>query len=137
MAKKRIQLHKLVQQAERLGQRNPLRARKSQLESIYDSINRAVFNGVLERPRFILRSQDSNKWDCWGEIEIGYRGHRHGPRRTFAIRFARKFPNMKFMINTVAHEMVHQWEWERNGRCDHGQNFYAWNERLSNRGLRL
>lgn len=134
---KRVQLHKLVQQAERLGRRNPLRARKPQLESIYDSINRAVFNGVLQRPKFILTTYRNNKWDFWGEIEVGYKRSRWGDRKTFAIRFARDFPNMKMMINTVAHEMVHQWEWERHGRCDHGQNFHAWNERLINRGIRL
>jgi DNA topoisomerase VI subunit B len=129
----RIQLHKLVQQAERLGRRHPIRSQHAQLASIYDSINRAVFSGTLQRPRIRL----SSSREFWGEIEVGYRGHRHGPRHTLCMRFARQFPSMKTMINTVAHEMVHQWEWERNNNLTHGQAFYAWNERLANRGLRL
>lgn len=129
----RIQLHKLVQQAERLGRRHRIRPRHDQLERIYDSINRAVFAGALERPPIRL----SSSREYWGEIEVGCRGHRHGPRHTLCMRFAREFPSMKTMINTVAHEMVHQWEWERNNNLTHGQAFYAWNDRLSNRGLRL
>lgn len=129
----RVQLHKLVQQAERLGSRTPIRPRHAQLQSIYDSINRAVFAGALSRPRIKLSSNP----DFWGEIEVGYRTNRWGDRRTFCMRFARQFPSMKYMINTVAHEMVHQWEWERNSNITHGQAFYAWNDRLANRGLRL
>lgn len=130
---RRVQLHKLVQQAERLGRRHPVRPRHSQIENIYDSINRAVFAGALERPRIRL----SSSGEFWGEIEVGCQGHRHGPRHTLCMRFAREFPSMKTLINTVAHEMVHQWEWERNSNLTHGQAFYAWNDRLANRGLRL
>ncbi len=130
---RKVQLHKLVQQADRLGGRHPVRPRHAQLESIYDSINRAVFAGTLERPKIRL---SSSKY-FWGEIEVGYRVHRHGARHTLCMRFVRQFPSMKSMINTVAHEMVHQWEWERNNNLTHGQAFYAWNDRLSNRGLRL
>ena len=130
---KRVQLHKLVQQADKLGRRHPIRAQKTQLQSIYDSINRAVFNSALSRPRFIIRANDQ----YWGEITVGYRHNRRADRITFYIRFERHFPSMKKLINTVAHEMVHQWEWERNSNLTHGQAFYAWNDRLSNRGLRL
>lgn len=130
---KRIQLHQWVRQAERWGRRKPIRVKRSTLENIYDSINRAVFGSALRRPRIIL----AHTQEYWGEIEVGARGNQYGPRQTFCIRFAREFPNMKMVINTVAHEMVHQWEWERNSNITHGQAFYAWNERLANRGLRL
>lgn len=130
---KRVQLHQWVKQAERWGRRQPIRVKRSTLEHIYDSINRAVFGGALKRPRIIL----SHTREYWGEIEVGNRGNQYGPRHTFCIRFAREWPNMKLVINTVAHEMVHQWEWERNANATHGQAFYAWNDRLANRGLRL
>jgi len=130
---KRVQLHKLVQQAERLGSHNPIRPCRAQLESIYDSINRAVFAGALNRPKFKLSSDPS----FWGEIEVGHKINRWGERQTICIRFAREFPSMKSMINTMAHEMVHQWEWERNDNFTHGQAFYAWNERLADRGLKI
>lgn len=132
MARK-VQLHKLVRQAEKLGKKHPIRSNIAQLESIYDSINRAIFNGVLVRPKFIIRKTEK----FWGEVEVGHRSSRHGPRRTYVIRFNQYFPSMKFMINTVAHEMVHQWEWEKYGNHKHNKSFYAWNERLSLRGLRL
>ena len=129
----RQQLSRLVRQAESLGYRNPVRADHRMVSQIYESINRAVFGSALKRPKLIIGTYP----DMWGECQGHHRGHRHGETYTKCIRINRDWPNMKKLINVIAHEMVHQWEWERLGVMTHGINFWAWQERLNNRGLRL
>ena len=129
----KLQLSRLVRQAESMGNRQPIRANRRMVAQIYDSINRAVFGGALKRPRLVLGRYN----DMWGECDGARRGHRHGEPYTKCIRINRDWPNMKKLINVIAHEMVHQWEWERLGTMTHGQNFWAWQERLENRGLKL
>jgi len=129
----RQQLSRLVKQADSLGYRTPVRASHQMVIQIYDSINRAVFGSSLTRPRLIINDYP----DMWGECRGARRGHRHGEHYVKCIRINRNWPNMKKLINVVAHEMVHQWEWERLGSMDHGANFWSWQERLNNRGLKL
>lgn len=129
----RQQLSRLVRQAESMGYHSPVRANHDMAAQIYDSINRAVFAGVLERPRLVI----NNYKDMWGECEGAKRGSRHGPCYVKCIRINRDWPNMKKLINVLAHEMIHQWEWERLGTMTHGLSFYAWQDRLANRGLQL
>jgi hypothetical protein len=130
---KRQQLNRLVRQAKSMGYRNPVHANRNMVAQIYDSINRAVFGGVLKRPQIILGTYP----DMWGECEGLHRAHRHGETYTKCIRVNRHWPNMKKLINVIAHEMVHQWEWERLGTMTHGNSFWAWQERMANRGVRL
>ena len=61
----------------------------------------------------------------------------HGEPYTKCIRINRDWPNLKKLINVMAHEMVHQWEWEKMGTMAHGAAFWSWQERLGNRGLKL
>ena len=129
----RQQLSRLVRQAENMGYRNPVHANHAMVAQIYDSINRAVFGSALKRPQIILGTYA----DMWGECEGFHRDHRHGETYTKCIRVNRHWPNMKKLINVIAHEMVHQWEWERLGTMTHGNSFWAWQERMANRGVRL
>lgn len=129
----RLQLNRLVRQAERMGHRNPMQATHEMVAQIYDSINRAVFGGVLKRPPLVIHAYP----DMWGECHGCRRGHRFGPHYTKCIRINRDWPNMKKLINVIAHEMIHQWEWENLGHMTHGASFWSWQERLNNRGLKL
>lgn len=129
----RQQLSRLVREAENMGNRNPVRATHVMVSQIYDSINRAVFGGVLKRPRLIINSYP----DMWGECQGSRRRCGHGEHFVKCIRINRDWPNMKKLINVIAHEMVHQWEWERQGTMGHGAAFWGWQERLGNRGLKL
>jgi len=129
----RQQLSRLVRQAESMGTRNPVRVSHGMAVTIYESINRAVFGGALQRPRLIINTYH----DMWGECHGSRRRCGHGEHFVKCIRINRDWPNMKKLINVIAHEMVHQWEWERLGTMGHGTVFWSWQERLSNRGLRL
>jgi hypothetical protein len=132
----KLQLHRLVETASKQGRNAPIVVTKEMVEDIYDAINRAVFNGVLERPKIVVR--DYTKRGMWGECEGWQRGSRWGPHYTVVIRIEKHFPNLKKLIAAVAHEMVHQWEWDKCGVMTHGTStFFLWEERLRYKGIRL
>lgn len=131
-----IQLHKLVNVAAKQGRNTPLVVQKEMVENIYTAVNNAVFNGVLTMPKIVVR--DYTKKNFWGECEGWQRGSRWGEHYTVVIRIEKHFPNLKKLIATVAHEMVHQYEWEYYGVMTHGTTtFFAWEEKLRSKGIRL
>jgi len=132
----KIQLHRLVETAARHGRASPVVATVARVEQIYDAINNSVFGGVLTRPKIVVRDYSKNY--MWGECEGMSRVNQWGPKYTKAIRIEKKFPNLKKLIDTIAHEMVHQYEWEHYGVMTHGTTtFFAWEERCRARGIRL
>ena len=42
-----------------------------------------------------------------------------------------RFINKNEFLFTLAHEMVHQWQWMHLYRSDHGQSFWKWEKRLA------
>jgi hypothetical protein len=131
-----IQLHKLVNVAAKQGRNTPLVVQKEMVENIYTAVNNAVFNGVLTMPKIVVR--DYTKKNFWGECEGWQRGSRWGKHYTVVIRIEKHFPNLKKLIAAVAHEMVHQYEWEYHGVMTHGTTtFFAWEEKLRSKGIRL
>lgn len=131
-----IQLHKLVNVAAKQSRNTPLVVQKEMVENIYTAVNNAVFNGVLTMPKIVVR--DYTKKNFWGECEGWQRGSRWGEHYTVVIRIEKHFPNLKKLIATVAHEMVHQYEWEFHGVMTHGTTtFFAWEEKLRSKGIRL
>lgn len=133
---KRLQLSYFMREAEKQGRKSPVRVTQEQVEAIYTSINNAVFGGVLVMPKIIVR--DYKKRQIWGECEGWQRAHRWGPPYTKVIRIQRHFPNLKTLIKVVAHEMVHQYEWDFYNVMTHGQTtFFAWEEKLRSKGIRL
>jgi len=85
-----------------------------------------------------LMVQDRSDWDFWGECEGKQQGHRNGPYYTKAIRLQRKHSTPKKFIDTMAHEMCHQYEWEIiGGEMSHGKTFYMWKDKLAEKGIPL
>ena len=41
------------------------------------------------------------------------------------------FENKSYFIFTLAHEMVHQWQWMHLYKTDHGQTLMKWKEKLN------
>lgn len=131
-----LQLKALVKHANNLGHYAPVHVTKGMVEGIYDALNRSVFSGALTRPKIVVR--DYSKKQFWGECEGWQRGSRWGEHYTKVIRIERNFPNLKKLIQVVAHEMVHQWEWEYHGVMTHGEKtFLCWKEDLKYYGIRL
>ena len=127
---KRLPLSVLVRKAEQFDKTNQFVANHEHARIIWEALNHAVFNGVLEFPEKII-IQDRKKWDFWGECEGWQRGHRYGPHYTKAIRLQKTYLDPKRFIDVMAHEMVHQYEWDiLNKSMTHRQSFFMWREQL-------
>jgi hypothetical protein len=111
----------------------------------YNLINRYIFDNKLYRPT--IRTGRVNH--SWG-ICHWFNGERKWG--TFCdIWLADKWFCQQWFINVLAHEMVHQWQWdvyrfeylERSGRdinyhsSGHGPSFYQWREKFEHYGLNL
>jgi len=131
----KLQLNTLVKYADKQGNKSPTVVTADMVISIYNAVNNAVFNGMLTMPKIVVRSY--TKRGIWGECEGWQRGSRWGKHYTVVIRIEKQFPNIKKLIRVVAHEMVHQYEWDYQGVMTHGATFFAWEERLKSKGIRL
>lgn len=137
---KRLPLCVLLQQASVSTQ--ALKASKKEFVATHDyaqqmwsALNHAVFGGVLKPTKFII--QERKKWTFWGECEGWQESNRWGAHYTKCIRLRRRWPHPKKFIAAMAHEMVHQYEWERQGVMTHGKTFFAWKEKLAEKGITL
>ena len=43
----------------------------------------------------------------------------------------KKFFNKNEFLYTLAHEMIHQWQWMNLYKSDHGESFWKWKSRLA------
>ena len=59
-------------------------------------------------------SHEDNNGSIYGELSISDR-----------------FINKNEFLYTLAHEMVHQWQWMNLYTSNHGQSFWKWKNRLS------
>ena len=133
---RRMQLSMLLRHAVEMGQQNPYLACRKDAKVIWESLNRAIFYGQLSFPKSIsVRNYKTVDW--WGECEGRHNGSRCGPNYTRIIRLQSHWPNKKKFITVLAHEMVHQWEWEKLGTMSHGKDFFSWQEKLNDKGIAL
>lgn len=111
----------------------------------YHLINRYVFDYQLRRPHLyqgILRK-------AWGLCSWEYNQQLSGSWCTISI--SDKWFCQQWFMNTLAHEMVHQYQWDHyrwehreiHGRemylnsGGHGPSFFEWRDRFTHYGLNL
>jgi len=111
----------------------------------YDLINRYVFDGVLHKPNL---TQGTIK-QCWGFCS--WEPEEQNSGSWCQIKVSDKWFCTQWFMNTLAHEMVHQYQWDihrwehlnTHGRDiyqkskGHGPSFHAWRERFIHYGLFL
>ncbi len=95
---------------------------------MFRNINKQVFNNELSMPNFRLVYSK----DYWGMCV----GNFEDPARC-TIHMNKSFLSKRLFIDTMAHEMVHQWEWLNNDNMTHGPQFFLWREELSKFGIHL
>jgi len=106
----------------------------------YKLLNRHIFENQLTPTRIKLIGMR----DCWGYCSNqGSAGDVHASE----IHLARRFPCVQFFIAVVAHEMIHQYQWEietpiRRNRglrpCwGHGDSFFRWKNKFKKLGIPL
>jgi len=109
----------------------------------YNIINRYIFDNQLTKP-VIYQGQLKRTWgSCHWLPQQPSGSHCH-------IRLSDKWFCPQWFMNVLAHEMVHQWQWdvhrfelESEGRKiyessgAHGPSFFAWRDRFEYYGLNL
>lgn len=109
---------------------------------VYELINYEVFGYELYKPRLEIQSHCRKYWGmCMGETYRDYTGSH------CRIRMMDKFFCPQWFVTTLAHEMVHQYQWDilgperqENGKdwlMSHGPSFFQFREHLEWHGISL
>jgi hypothetical protein len=111
------------------------RPKLREIKAIFRCINREVFYGQLKLPKFEIKAMRG----AWGACE-GKSGVRYKTRSNCVIHLNDRWYCRQWLINTLAHEMVHQYQWDiysririQNGQppiMSHGPSFYIWRKKL-------
>lgn len=131
--------------------RLPFRPQTWEVDAAYKALNRSIFDNVLTMPAIEISSLKK----CWGTCcwhSIRQRRSSWGKPGTWcSINLMDKWFCPQWFLTTLAHEMVHQYQWdhyrwdfeEEHGRAmftdsgAHGPSFYAWRDSLAEWGISL
>jgi hypothetical protein len=131
--------------------RLPFRPEPEQVGQLYRVINRNIFDNQLTQPEIFLGTI-KNAWGRCNWMENRQRRSSWGKPGTWCqIELYDKWFSPQWFCNTLAHEMVHQWQWdiyrwehqEQHGRKmyddsgAHGPSFHYWRECFESWGLSL
>jgi len=95
---------------------------------VWTNINRNVFNGELKMPSFRLIYTKAFWGECQGVLD---------DPTSVKMKINKSFLSKRLFINTMAHEMVHQWEWLTNEDMTHGPQFFLWRNELEKFNITL
>ena len=95
---------------------------------IFRNINRNVFNDELSMPKFRLVTSADFWGECAGSLDDS---------GLCTIKLNKIFPSKRLFIVTMAHEMVHQWEWLNYESMSHGKTFFVWRNELKKYNIPL
>ncbi len=118
------------------------RPKMREVKAIYRLINRTVFYNSLPMPTIVLR----RLYDAVGMCE-GKEGPIRKTKSHCIIHLADRYYCRQWFISTLAHEMVHQYQWDiysnirvKRGltrHMSHGPSFYIWRKKLKKHGIGL
>ncbi len=111
----------------------------------YNAINRYVFDGILQMPQLT----QGRLTKCWGLCF--WEEAKQNSGSWVRIKISDKWFCPQWFMNTLAHEMIHQYQWDvyrwdhitEHGRDiyqksgAHGPSFYAWRDRFEHYDLHL
>ena len=120
--------------------RKGYRPSRRQARYYYDLINQHIFKNKLVPTRIKI----SRMRECWGYCD-DCGSDSYDPKTL--IRLTDKFPCLQFFIAVLAHEMIHQYQWEVEGprrmtrglryRFGHGKSFFRWRAKFNKFGIPL
>ena len=129
----------------------PFRPSTYEVDALYNSINRHIFDNVLTEPEILLGQWPQVWGSCSWEEKRQRRGS-HGKLGTWCrMRLSDKWYSPQWFCAILAHEMVHQYQWDIDrwiyrdemGRdpCQrsgaHGPSFHEWKPALEELGIPL
>lgn len=112
-------------------------------------INKEIFQSKLAKPRITVSQKKQVYGQCvanWDSRIIGRKGEwnqkkipYHNPTMHYLIEMHHKFPTWQVYIETLAHEMVHLYQFSiiNDATANHNNSFYAWKNRFKKFGLSL
>ena len=111
------------------------RPTQADVSHVYEELNRTVFRNELIVPKIHLKSHRQKYWGmCIGNTTVDTRG------TMCEIELMDKFFCPQWMVTTLAHEMVHQYQWDIIGPTrskkgydylmSHGPSFFLFREKL-------
>lgn len=115
----------------------------------YTRINLVVFRNELIVPfdRIEVRPRIYVWGDYTGYVvdnkKTHYEKHVFGEGLSCTLRMTNKFPNKKFFVQILAHEMVHHYQFTReepffqSKNISHGKSFWKWKPTFEKHGLNL
>lgn len=119
------------------------RPTKAEAVRVYKLINETIFNNQLSLPAIELKSNCRKYWGmCYGEHSpIKYRKTR------CRIRLMDKFYCRQWFILILAHELIHQYQWDIIGperenigkkrMLSHGPSFFQFRDKFIEHGIPL
>ena len=122
------------------------RPKNSDVIYAYNIINRHVFDNQLRRPDIYIKSHLRKIWGC-----CVWMSHKQYTGSHCVIQLSDKYFCEQWFMNVLAHEMVHQWQWDvyrwdheeyferkmYRASGAHGPSFFAWKDRFAALGLNL
>jgi hypothetical protein len=122
----RTKLFRMVQQFDEYDCK--FRPTIADCREVFRNINKQVFNNELKMPHFRLVYSGAFWGECTGDIN---------DQSKCIIKMNKSFLSKRLFVYTMAHEMVHQWEWLTNENMTHGPQFFLWRDELAKFGIVL
>lgn len=122
----RTKLFRMVQQFDEYDCK--FRPTIADCREVFRNINKQVFNNELKMPHFRLVYSGAFWGECTGDIN---------DQSKCMIKMNKSFLSKRLFVYTMAHEMVHQWEWLTNENMTHGPQFFLWRDELAKFGIVL
>lgn len=109
-----------------IQKRKLYRPKLSEVKQIYDILNRYVFDNQLVRPPIQIGVYKKYWGLCLGHEKFQRKG-------TYCkIKLVDKWYCVQWLVTTLAHEMVHQYEWDVLRKpMTHRQSFFIWKSKLA------
>jgi len=112
-------------------------------KALYRLINATIFNDRLSMPKIHVKPRLREMWgQCYGADTL----YDNGKSRC-VILLSERWYCRQWLIMALAHEMVHQWQWDiyskkrmRQGLdpiMSHGPSFHMWKKKLHKHGIPL
>lgn len=131
--------------------RLPFRPCPEEVDALYRALNKHIFDNQLTQPEIVIGSLKK----CWGRcswMDTKQRRGSWGKSGTWCnIHLMDKWISPQWFCTTLAHEMVHQWQWDiyrwehirEFGRemfwdsGGHGPSFHLWRGDMAQWGISL
>jgi hypothetical protein len=117
------------------------RTTKDEVIQYFHLLNNGIFEGKMYIPEFEIKKHCRNYWGyCFG--------YNHEPDKSnVTIILSDRWYCRQWLITTLAHEMVHQYQWDILGKervarglqplLSHGPTFFNFRDKLKDHGISL